>query len=272
MNPEKSKAESGRVSALLTLFFISLFMLSIAHAQQTPIEATPQRPTFTNDAATTAPGTLELDFGATGPASGLTLPTTFKITPPVEGGFFHQMEFALGFDLLERVPRVSGSEIKFGDSLDLVVRRPVWSNNELTFAVAPSAEFFLRDNEGAVLGVKGIMVYGFGLNGLVLNVLGKGATDPSDDNPGWVAEVAGGYNRTLSGTGTAGKFSVAFEALSGFSKGQDATFSLLQAINFRVQPNLVLDLAVEQRGLRAGDFEMVLQGGLTYNVGRIWSR
>jgi len=121
-----------------------------------------------------------------------------------------------------------------------------------------------------LIGAKAIAVYGFGLNSLVLNVLGKGATAPSDDNPDWVAEVVLGYGRAFGSSGTASRFVFAFEAENGFSKGQDATLSLLQGVSYRARPNLVFDLEVEQRGLRSGDFVFVVAGGLTYNIGRIW--
>jgi hypothetical protein len=116
-----------------------LLCLYSAHAQQSPPEATPQRPTFSNDTSTTAPGTLEIEFGAKGPASGLTLPTEIKFTPPAERGFFHRMEFSLGFDTVQRVVVDEEGKLKFAETLDLVMRRPVWSSGGLSFAVAPRA-------------------------------------------------------------------------------------------------------------------------------------
>jgi len=256
-------------SAHLRVAVMAVLCSSSVHAQQSPPEATPQRPTFTNDTATTAPGTLEVDFGATGPASAVTLPATIKFTPPAERGFFHQMEFSLGLNSLERVVVDGEGKIRFSESLAFAVRRPVWSGGGLSFAAAPRVEFFLRNNSGALVGGKAIAVYGFGGNNLVVNVSGMGATSPSDVNPGWLAELAAGYSRALSGTGIASRFSLAFEMLNGFSKGQDAILSLLQGLSYRARPDLVLDLAVEQRGLRSGEFEMVFMGGLTYNIGRI---
>jgi hypothetical protein len=184
----------------------------------------------------------------------------------VSSGFFHQIEFNLGFDTLERIPTGNGSDFKFGDSLDLALRRPVWSGNGLSFAVAPRIEVFLRDNKGSLIGGSGIAVYGFGLNSLVLNVVGLGATSPSEDNPAWVARVAGGYGRALGSS----RFALALEVQHEWLKGQESGLSLLQALNFRVRPDLVFDVAVEQRGLRSGDFEMVLQGGLTCNLGSVF--
>jgi hypothetical protein len=180
------------------------------------------------------------------------------------------MEFSLALDSVQRVVVSDEGEVKFSETLDFIMRRPVWSSGGLSFAVAPRAEFFLRDKSGALIGAKGIAVYGFGLNSLVVNVLGKGATSPSEDNPDWVAEVVLGYGRGLGNSGTASRFAFAFEMENGLSKGQDATLSLQQSISYRAQPNLVFDLEVEQQGLRSGDFALVLAGGLTYNFGRIW--
>jgi hypothetical protein len=211
-----------------------------------------------------------MEFGVTGPASSIVLPTTFRVSPPVHRGFFERTEFSLGFDSLERVEVNGQSETRFGEALAFMMRRPVWNREGLSLAVAPKADFFLRNNSGAVIGGKAIAVYGFGLHSLAANVLGAGATSASDDNPAWLAELALGYSRALSSSGAAKRFSLAFEIQNGFSKGQDSTLSLLQMIAFRARPNLVLDLAAEQRGVSAGEFELVLMGGLTYNIGYLW--
>jgi hypothetical protein len=248
------------------LLAVSIWASSAA-AQTSPPEATPQRPTFTSDTATAAPGTVETEFGAQGPWSSFTLPTSIRFTPPAANGLFQGMEFSLGFDTVERLGERGRERTRFGQTLDLMIRRRVWSSGGLSFAIAPRAEFFVRDGSGAKLGGKAIAVYGFGLNSLVVNVTGLAATAPSRVDPDWQVDLAYGYGRSLGHAGLASRFSVAFEAQHELPTGQDAALSLLQSISFRVRPNLVFDIALQQDGLQAGEFQFILAGGVTYNFG-----
>ena len=132
-----------------------------------PYEATPQRPTFTASTSTTAPGTLELEFGATSSGSFLTLPTTLKYTPDVRRGVLHRAEFSLSFDAISRVD-VGGRHVThFGNSLGFVIRRPVYIGESFSLAVAPRAIFLLRGDRGARLGARLLAAYTFGLNSVV---------------------------------------------------------------------------------------------------------
>jgi hypothetical protein len=146
-----------------------------------PYTATPQRPTFTADTSTTAPGTLEVEFGATGTSSFrgfFALPTNLKYTPDVQSGPFHQAEFSFSFDAVSSMATLAGRQTNFGQTLSLVIRRPVYMGKALSLALAPRSTFFLRDEKGARLGARVLAAYSFGPNNLVANFTWTSATSP----------------------------------------------------------------------------------------------
>jgi len=83
--------------SLICIFFLS----SLAFAQNNDpdvYDATPQRPTFTSDTSTTAPGTLEMELGTVISEDTFVIPITFKYTPAATKGVFHKAEFSVSFD------------------------------------------------------------------------------------------------------------------------------------------------------------------------------
>jgi len=256
----------------ITAGLLFLIAPAILAQQAGPPQVTPQRPTFTNSTATTAPGSLETEFGLIGPWDTYALPTSVKFTPPVQSGLFHQLEFSLQFDALERILLLDDAAHKFGQTLDFVLRRPVYAGDNFSFALAPRAEFFLRDGSGANLGGAAIGSYLFGLNSLNFTVTGKAATAPSRVAPPWGVDVAYGYARTLGESGVAGRLALAIEAQHELPSGSPNRTSLLQSVTYSIRPNLAFDIGVEQHGLQAGNFQWIFRSGFTYNFGYLWRR
>ena len=87
------RATADRLALAVLLLGLNALAQS-AGAQSEPPEATPQRPTFTSDTSTTAPGTLELEIGTTSSDSFFGLPLTIKYTPDV-AGLLREAEFSL---------------------------------------------------------------------------------------------------------------------------------------------------------------------------------
>ena len=235
-----------------------------------PAEATPQRPTFSNDNSTTAPGTLELQLGGSGNREFFGLPTVFKFTPDAPQGVMSGMEFSVGFDSISRVEMGSERDTRFGDRIGFAIRRALYKSGGFSFGVAPQAVFFLRDEDGARLGASAIAVYSFGPNSLVTNLVWSAATDASENNPSRQTSLIAGYSRTL-GSGPRSSRAAAFaEYLQEFPTGQPSRVSLLQGISYRLRPDLVLDFSLQQSGLLATPFDLVFAAGLTYNLGRLF--
>jgi hypothetical protein len=242
-------------------------------AQQAgPPQVTSQRSSFTYGTTTTAPGSIETEFGTLGPWGTFTLPTSFKFTPPSETGLFHGTEFSLSFDTVERMVQGNSGAYKFGQTLDFAIRRPVYVGKHFSFALAPRAEFFLRDGSGANVGGVTIAAYAFGLNSLTVNLTGMAASAPSRVDPPWEVDTAYGYGRSFGESGLTSRFSLAIEAQHEVPNGSPNKTSLLQSVSYSIRPNLAFDIGVEQHGLQAGDFQWVFRGGFAYNIGYLWRR
>ncbi len=267
------------VRSVLQLCVFCIFACAVLTAQTGstpasggPYEATPQRPTFTADTSTTAPGTLEVEFGATGTSSFggfFALPANLKYTPDVGGGLLHRTEFSFSFDAVNSVAGPSGRQTEFGQTLSFVVRRPVYLGKAFSLAVAPRSIFFLRDEKGARVGARLLAAYSFGLNSLVANLTWTTATSPSPVNPAQQYDVALDYGIRLGESGWRNRTSLFAGILTEKPKYRDAAVTLGQGVSYRLRPNYVLDFAIRERGLAAGSRGYEALAGLTVNLGRI---
>jgi len=237
-----------------------------------PYTATPQRPTFTADTATTAPGTLEIEFGATGTSSFggfFALPTNMKYTPDVRRGLLHRAEFSLGFDAVSSAATPGGRQTGFGQTLSLIIRRPVYVGKSFSLAVAPRSIFFLRDGRGARVGARLLAAYNFGLNAVIANFTWTSATSSLATNPAQQYDVAFDYGIRLGESGWRQRTSLFAGFLTEKPKHHETSVTFGQGISYRLRPNYVLDFAVRERGLAAGPRGYELLAGFTANLGRL---
>lgn len=263
----------------LVPFAVALVFCAMLNAQSTsqsassgPYAATPQRPTFTADTSTTAPGTVELEFGGTATSSFggfLALPTTVKFTPDVTGGVFRHAEFSLGFDSLTSTATAGGRDTNFGQTLSFVVRRPIYVGKAFSLAVAPRGIFYLRGDRGARVGARMLAAYGWGRSSVVGNFTWTSATSPSPTNPAQQYDVAFTYGLSLGESGWRERTAL----FAGFQvekpKHFDSALSFDQGLSYRIRPNYVVDFAIQQRGIAAGARGYELLFGLTANLGHV---
>ncbi|MFY9224162.1 MAG: hypothetical protein WAQ98_15940 [Blastocatellia bacterium] len=254
-------------------FIWIIFATTLAFAQNNDpdvFDATPQRPTFTSDTSTTAPGTLEMELGTVISEDTFVIPITFKYTPPATKGLFHKTEFSVSFDTIAGIESNNKRTTKTGNLISFAIRRPVFEIKNFSIAFAPQASFFLRDQKGARLGATVFTAYAFGLNSVVTNLTFSNATSSSASNPAQKYDLAIDVGRTLGNSGAKSKTSIFTGILIEKAKKQDSIVSLLQGINYRVKPNLVLDLSLRQVGFRTGNIDYQLLTGLTVNFGRLF--
>ena len=240
-------------SVLLAAAVASLPLAAFAQ-----VAATPQRPSFTTDASTTAPGTVEIEFGGAAFDSLFSLPTTVKFTPDVDAGLLRELEWSVGFDGLINE---TGRNLRFSDSVVLGVRKAVYEGGGFALAVAPAVTLLTRDADGVRVGATTIGVYQFGANALIGNLTWSGATDPSEGNPSRKIDWMGGAAHSF------GRASLFVEALYEDPAGLGNTLSLMQGVSFAARPNVVLDFALLQSGVN-GATDIGALFGLTVNLGR----
>jgi len=245
-------------------------LLPCARAQQGPFRATPQRPSFTSDTSTTAPGTFEIEIGGSLISNSFrSLPTLLKFTPGVRTGFFHGLEFSVAADLITSAVGEDDRRVtQFGDVLEFVGRRRIYGGGNFSIALAPSAAFFLRNERGAKLGLMGIAAYSPGLNALVGNVVWKAMTHSSETNPRHIFDFLFDYSRSLGSSGTVSRFALFAGLQWTEAQGSDTCLSLEQGLAFGLRPDWVLDMAFRQVDLVDGQRDFQLLFGFTVNTGR----
>ena len=250
-------------------FFAWLLPGSWAVAQSGgPQSATPQRPTFTSDASTAAPGTMELEMGTAAWSGFFALPVLLKYTPNSGSGLLHQTEFGLAFDAVSSIGMGPDRMTEFGDRIGVILRRPVYSSGPVAFAVAPAATFLLRGDEGARIGATGIAAFGFGSNGAAVNAGWSSATHSSPTNPAHDYFVAADFSRTLGTSGALSRLSPFAGVLYQDTTLDSASVSLGQGLSYRARPNWVLDLGVYEHGFSQGTRDYQVLVGFTINLGR----
>ena len=251
------------------LLFLFALALHVDVALADAIEAAPQRPSFSTDTSTTAPGTLELELGTAASPDFFGLPAVLKVTPGVASGPLNGTEFSVGFDALTSTRMGGNRTTRFGDRMGFALRRAVYQGENFSLALAPQALFFLRDENGARLGAAVIAVYSSGLNSVVGNFIWSAATSASASNPArqyaWIA----GYSRTLGHQDTLSRLSVFGEYLQESPSDASDSVSLIQGLSYRVRPDVVIDVAVQEFGLALGLSEVQFVAGLTINLGRV---
>ena len=238
-------------------------------AQAQPFDATPQRPTFTSDTSTTAPGTIELQSGATFASGAFSLPTTIKFTPGVSRGFFNRGEFSASFDSVTAVSQNGSTRTRFGERIDIAWRRPVYAKGNLSFAIVPQVTALLRDADGMRAGATGIVAYVQGRGALVVNGTFSKATDASASNPATAGSVYSDYLFTFGQRGRWSKVTVFAGILDETGTDQPNRVSLGQGFLWRVRPNLVLDAAIREVNINQGSSDTQALVGLTLNLGRV---
>ena len=263
---EEMKTTTSWAALLLSTWFLSG---SAAVAQSGGSQsATPQRPTFTSDASTAAPGTMELEMGTASWSGFFAQPVLLKYTPNSSAGLLHQAEFGLAFDAVSSVGMGPDRMTEFGDRIGVILRRPVYSSGPVAFAVAPAATFLLRGDEGARLGATGIAAFGFGQNGAAVNAGWSSATNSSPTNPAHDYFVAADFARTLGTSGALSRLSPFVGVMYQDTTLDSGSVSLGQGLSYRARPDWVFDLGVYEHGFSQGTRDYQFLVGFTVNMGR----
>lgn len=258
-------------SAILIVGLVSAIVSAAQSAGPSPRVATPQRPSFSSDTATTAPGTIELEFGGDVTGQEFGLPTGVKFTPDVQAWILRGTEFSVNFDAIKVRERQDFDETSAFEVTDISVRRTFYQQGGFALAVKPELLFThggpVRDDR---LGLRLIGTYSFGLNTILGNVVWNAALRSSSRSARQQWDWIGGYTRTLAGKGVGNRFDLFAEFRYQAPRGSENSFDLIQGVHFWARPDLVLDFAVQQEGLgtRSG-VDVRFLGGITVNVGRI---
>lgn len=258
---------------LASLCLLALIPINVAAQSSSGLfPATPQRPTFTSDTSTTAPGTIELETGGTFSDGLFSLGNSIKFTPDVANRFFRTGEFSASFDAVTVHSAQGRSHTRFGDRIVMRWRRPFFSRGGFSAAVAPHVTALLRDASGARFGATGILAYSAGRSAAVFNAAIGRATSASPGNPSKSGALLADFVHTIADSGAWSKVSVFAGVQSEHATGSRNVVSLGQGVSWRVRPNLVFDAALRETRLNLPQNDIQILFGLTLNLGRLLPR
>jgi hypothetical protein len=101
----------------------------------------------------TEPGTVEVEWYNDFAASGnYVMPSLIRFTREGPDIIWGRTEYSIGFDTVSSVPQFDECINHFSDRVTIAATRMLSDGKIFDFAVAPSASFFLRDEQGTGIG------------------------------------------------------------------------------------------------------------------------
>ena len=243
-----------RHSATLALALLTMTLPAVAAAQH---EATPQRPSFTNDTSVTASGSFEVELGFTKTDALWLLPTNLKFTPDVDFALLRLVEWSVSFDAFAKPSGRSGG---FGDVVTLAARKEILASGRWAVGVAPLLGISADGSGDVQPGLKGIVVLAAAGTSFAAN-----ATVTSDD-----LALALDVSRTFGKGRTSSRLGWVAGLQWRRPEGLDAALDVGQGLSYRLRPDAVLDVAVRQTDV-TGDLDIEALFGVTLNVASLRS-
>ena len=216
----------------------------------------------------TEPGTFELEWGAAYLVSGAYfLPTTLKITPSANTGFWGRTELSANFDMLSSSVEEGQRSTQFSDHLSVAATTVVYGGEKLNVALAPTASFFLRGDRGARLGAAAVARVDSGLSSAGVTVSWTGATASSSSNPAGIFDIGGGFGRRLARSGTWARITPHGNAVYERLTGAASETSVFAGVEYQLTEKLAFDISSQHLNLGSGSSDNQVLLGITWNLG-----
>jgi hypothetical protein len=213
----------------------------------------------------TAPGTLEIEWGAAVSSDGsFTFPTVLHYTPEGPYVWWGRTEFSASFDSL------SYDQVNhFGDRISGAATCVIRDGDKLDIAIAPQASYLLRGDSGVRSGATAIARYDVGRSSAGVTVTWTGATEPSGTNPAGTVDVGAGYGFRLKPSGALGHLTPHMNWLYEKSTGNGHQVSVFEGVEYQVTEPLAVDFAVQHISLWGNQPDTQFVVGLTVSTGRL---
>lgn len=226
-------------------------------AEEKPPEATPQRPTFTEDTNIAENGTVELEFGFEGNRGNYDFPTTWKFTPKKS-----KAEVSLSYSSLMGA---SGKN-QFTDRVTLAVRKPFWQKGRLSLAATGQVTTFSRGNTGIRAGGTVHANLSTKWVGFVANETYTHATAAAAANPEHVWDTAA--TLTVNLPAKLARFTPFASTISERGSGRISTVAAMYGTYLKIRPDFYVDGSVRLANISGGVRDRQLVLGFVKNLGR----
>lgn len=246
--------------------------LRLGRSQHSSSAGTLRRRLNVNSLITT-PGTFEWEwYGDFTPEGDFLIPTTWKITPGRETGFWARTEISTSFDAVNSNNSPNGRATQSSDHLTFAATTLLPHLGAMNFAIAPTTTFWLRGDSGARLGASFIGKVDGDRHQGGFSLSWSGATHASPTNPAGTLDAGAGYGYRLGKQGIAAKLTAHGNAVWERSTGIASLYNLSEGVEYQVVEALSFDLSGQHRNINNGGVDHQIVFGLTWNLGRIRRR
>lgn len=246
---------------------ISILLCAASAAGSQPISL--QRRVHVNTLIT-EPGSGEVEwdnvFGVNG---NYVMPSLIKFTPKGSNIIWGRTEFSIGFDTVNSVLEFNQRINHFSDRVTVAATSVLRDGKIFDFAVAPSASFFLRGEQGARLGATAIARWDWGRNSLGTTLGWTSATHSSPTNPSVIADWSTGFGRRLAEKGAWRHLTPHTNLQLEKASGLRRQISVFEGIEYQITSRLALDFSGQHYGLGSGAVDHQAVIALTVHFGKL---
>ncbi len=248
----------------MSLAKIVSFLLLCASAASARQPISLQRRVHVNTLIT-EPGSEEVEWDNVFASNGnYLMPSLIKFTPEGSNIIWGRTEYSIGFDTVNSVLLFDQRINHFSDRVTLAATSVLRDGKIFDFAVAPSASFFLRGEQGARLGATAIARWDWGHNSLGTTLGWTAATHSSPTNPAGIADWSTGYGRAL-GHHLTPHTNLQVEKASGLRR----QISAFEGIEYQITGRVALDFSGQHYGLGSGAVDHQAVVALTVHFGKL---
>ena len=218
----------------------------------------------------TEPGSAEVEWdNVFASNSNYVMPSLFKFTPVGSNIIWGRTEYSIGFDTVNSVLQFDQRINHFSDRVTLAATSVLRDGKIFDFAVAPSASFFLRGEQGARLGATSIARWDWGRNSLGTTLGWTAATHASPTNPSGIMDWSTGYGRRLAAGGAWRHLTPHTNLQVEKASGLTRQISVFEGIEYQITGRVALDFSGQHYGLGSGAVDHQAVIALTVHFGKL---
>ncbi len=218
----------------------------------------------------TEPGSVEVEWdNVISSNDSYVMPSLIKFTPEGTNILWGRTEFSVGFDSLSSVLQFDQRINQFSDRITFNATSVLHDGKIFDFAIAPTAQFFLRDESGARLGATAIARWDWGRNSLGTTLGWTAATHSSSTNPSGTVDWSLGFGRRLTPDGALGHFTPHTNLQVEKSTGLQRQIAIFEGIEYQITDRIALDFSGQHYGLGSGAVDHQAVIALTVHFGKL---
>lgn len=218
----------------------------------------------------TEPGSTEVEWDNVFAANGnYVMPSLIKFTPEGSTIIWGRTEYSIGFDTVSSVLQFDQRINHFSDRVTLAATSVLHDGKVFDFAVSPTAQFFLRGEQGARVGATAIARWDWGFNSFGTTLGWTAATHSSPTNPAAIMDWSAGFGRPLAARGALAHLTPHANLQVEKATGMQRQISVFEGIEYQIAGRVALDFSGQHYGLGSGAVDHQAVVALTVHFGKL---